>query len=127
MNSLAKPSAVIVGGGLGSYLRYVVQGWVQSKTGASFPYGTLTVNLTGAFVIGLLMTIFFERFEVGPEWRLFLTVGVLGGYTTFSSATWEAYQLFALGSQLHGVLYVLGSVLGGAVGVLIGVWVGRLI
>lgn len=119
--------AIGFGGGIGALLRYEVQGWVQDRLGASFPFGTLLVNLSGAFLIGLLMTVFLEHIEAAPVWRLFLVVGILGGYTTFSSLTWEAYQLFAAGSFAQGSLYVGGSFFGGMAGLLLGVFLGRLI
>jgi len=107
--------------------RYEMQGWIQNRLGASFPYGTLIVNISGAFLIGVLMTIFLEHVEVAPQWRLFFVVGILGGYTTFSSLTWEAYQLFSVGSIYQGCLYVGGSFIGGMAAVLAGVFLGRLI
>lgn len=127
MDTFPKSVCILLGGGIGSYLRYVLQGWIQGRAGTGFPYGTLVVNLSGAFLIGLAMTVFLEHFEVNPLWRLFLTVGVLGGFTTFSSAAWETYQLVALGSPMQALLYIVGSVLGGGVGILLGVWLGRLI
>jgi CrcB protein len=119
--------SVAIGGGLGAVLRYLVQGWTQNRLGASFPYGTLLVNISGALLIGLLMTVFLEHAEISPQWRVFLVIGVLGGYTTFSSLTWEAYQLFAVGSVAQGCLYVGGSFFGGMIGLLAGVILGRLI
>jgi len=122
-----KVLAVAIGGSLGAVLRYEAQGWIQNRLGASFPYGTFIVNISGAFLIGVLMTIFLDRVEVSPEWRLFLVVGILGGYTTFSSLTWEAYQLFASGSVYQGCLYMGGSFIGGMAAVLAGVFLGRVI
>ena len=118
---------IAIGGGIGAVLRYQIQGWVQDRLGAAFPYGTLVVNISGAFLIGLLMTIFLDHFEATPAWRLFLVVGILGGYTTFSALTWETYQLLAAGSLAEGALYAGGSFAGGMAGLWIGVIVGRLI
>jgi CrcB protein len=124
---MSKILPVAVGGGVGAVLRYQVQIWTQNRLGSTFPYGTLLVNVSGAFLIGLLMTIFLDHADIAPEWRVFLVIGVLGGYTTFSSLTWEAYQLFSAGSIAHGCWYVGGSFFGGMAGLLTGVFLGRLI
>ena len=84
---------VFVGGGIGSAARYLVSGLVYRLTGNSFPYGTLAVNVIGCFVIGLLMTAFQERFLVNPSLRMFLTIGILGGFTTFSTFSYETVML----------------------------------
>jgi CrcB protein len=85
--------AVFVGGGLGATLRYAIGGWVQSAIGSFFPWGTLVVNASGCLAIGVLATLLEERSLLGPSWRLFLLVGVLGGYTTFSSFGLETWRL----------------------------------
>jgi CrcB protein len=117
---------VIIGGGLGAYLRYLVHTWIQTKAGPAFPFGTLAVNVSGAFLIGLLMTAFANH-ETGSSWKLFLIVGVLGGYTTFSALAWETYKLFSLGDSLHASMYILASGLCGALALIAGVFIGRLI
>ena len=127
VSTMNKILSVAIGGALGSVFRYEVQRLSQSRLGIIFPYGTLIVNVSGAFLIGVLMTIFLDHVEVVPQWRLFLVVGILGGYTTFSSLTWEAYRLFATGNLYQGCLYVGGSFFGGMVALLAGVFLGRLI
>ena len=77
-----------------------------------FPLGTFVINVTVSFVIGLLMTLLTERFHPHPHWRLFLVVGVLGGYTTFSSFEFEAYQAVRDGARWMGMLYLMGSFTG---------------
>lgn len=84
---------VLLGGALGSSARYLVATWTAAAFGAAFPWGTLTVNVTGSFVIGLLATLADEFGGLGPEQRLFLVVGVLGGFTTFSSFALETWRL----------------------------------
>ena len=116
-----------VGGAIGALCRYWLQGWVHDRWGSSFPSGTMIVNISGCFLIGLLMTIFLEHVEIAPTWRLFLVAGILGGYTTFSSYMWESFQLLTLGSIGWGFLYLLGSVVGGFLGLFIGVVIGRVI
>src|SRR5258708_19150305 len=98
------------GGGLGGAVaRYAVGGWIVARIGAQFPYHTLIVNLTGSLAIGLLLTLLTERVVADPVWRLLLITGFLGGYTTFSSYTYEALGLVEGGDLLPAVWYVLGS------------------
>ena len=114
-----------VGGGIGSLLRYGMQVWIQNRLGAALPYGTLLVNVSGAFAIGLLMAVLLNHLDLAVEWRLFFVVGILGGYTTFSSFMWEAHELVRAGGWWPGTAYVMSSIIGGAIGVCGGVWVGR--
>lgn len=90
---------IFAGGGLGAVLRYWVQGLVYNRMGSAFPYGTVLVNIAGCFVIGLLMVSLEERFLATPALRLFLTVGILGGFTTFSSFSFETMALFRDGES----------------------------
>lgn len=83
-----------IGGAVGSVLRYLVGGWVQSVSGISFPFGTLAVNVTGCFVIGILSYLADVRGVLTPEMRVLLMIGVLGGFTTFSSFGNETMALF---------------------------------
>ena len=75
---------IFLGGGIGAVARYGLQGFVHRYAGNNFPYGTLLVNLLGCFLLGYLMIAFEERFLMNPALRLFLTIGILGGFTTFS-------------------------------------------
>ena len=98
----------------------------MSRFGSRFPLGTLVINVTGSFAIGLLMTALTERLAPHPYWRLLLVVGFLGGYTTFSSFEYESYRLVRDGSALLGLLNVAGSVIFGYAAVWLGsVLVGR--
>ena len=114
---------VLVGAGLGGLARYVAGTWIMAKYGGRFPLGTLIINVTGSFLIGVLMTRLTERFQPHPNWRLFLVVGILGGYTTFSSFEYEIFQSVRDGARLMGMLYMTGSVLFGY----IGVWLGTIL
>jgi fluoride exporter len=114
---------VLAGAGLGGLARYVAGSWIMLKYGGRFPLGTLIINVTGSFLIGVLMTLLTERLNPHPNWRLFLVVGVLGGYTTFSSFEYEIYQSVRDGARWMGMLYLAGSV---ALGYL-GVWMGALL
>ncbi|MCC7205434.1 MAG: fluoride efflux transporter CrcB [Phycisphaeraceae bacterium] len=111
---------IFVGGGLGSMLRYLIGGWTQHLAGITFPLGTLTVNVIGCITIGFLATLFTGPYLVREEVRLALLIGVLGGFTTFSSFSWETLAL-AQGGQwtLAGLNVLLSNGLG-----LVGVWAG---
>ena len=111
---------VLAGAGLGGLMRYTLGTWIMTKYGGRFPLGTFLINVSGSFFIGLLMTILTERAQPHPNWRLFLVVGVLGGYTTFSSFEYEAFQAVRDGARLMGLLYVTGSVLAGYLAVWFG-------
>jgi len=120
---LDKYLVVLAGAGIGGLARYVAGTWVMAKYGGRFPLGTFVINVTGSFLIGVLMTLLTERLNPHPNWRLFLVVGILGGYTTFSSFEYEAYQAVRDGARWMGMLYVTGSVLVGY----LGVWLGAML
>jgi len=114
---------VFVGGGIGATFRYWLQGAVYRFMGTEFPYGTLLVNVLGCFAIGLLMAVFEDRFAVNSGLRLFLTIGILGGFTTYSSFSYETVSMLREGSYLAGtanVVYTTLNCLGAA-------WVGGVI
>ncbi len=112
---------VALGGALGSVLRYKIDGWVQAGAGGAFPWGILVVNVTGCFVAGLLMTVLLERTAVSDEVRTGLLVGVLGGYTTFSTFSLQSLDLADAGLWGYVALNVLASV----AGALLAVWLGQ--
>ena len=114
---------VLAGAGLGGLTRYVAGTWIMARYGGRFPLGTLVINVTGSFLIGILMTLFTERFQPHPNWRLFLVVGILGGYTTFSSFEYETFQAIRDGARWMAMLYMAGSVVLGY----FGVWVGAIL
>ncbi len=111
---------VLAGAGLGGLARFVLGSWIMAKYGGRFPLGTFLINISGAFLVGLFMTLLTERLQPHPNWRLFLVVGVLGGYTTFSSFEYETLQTVRDGERWMGLVYVAGSVLLGY----LTVWVG---
>lgn len=111
---------VLAGAGLGGLARYVAGTWIMAKYGGRFPLGTFVINITGGFLIGVLMTLLTERFHPHPNWRLFLVVGILGGYTTFSSFEYETYQAVRDGERWLGLMYMAGSVGFGYLGVWLG-------
>jgi fluoride exporter len=109
-----------MGGGTGALARYVAESAIMTRFGGRFPLGTLVVNVTGSFLIGFLMTMLTERFNLDPRWRLFLVVGFLGGYTTFSSFEWETYTAVRDGGLWTGMLNVVSSIMLGYVAVWLG-------
>lgn len=124
-SGLDRYAVVLAGAGLGGLVRYVLGSWIMVKYGGRFPLGTLAINVTGSFCIGLIMTVLSERVRPHPNWRLFLVTGILGGYTTFSSFEYETYQAFRGGARAMALLYVTGSVLAGFAAVWLGDLLGR--
>jgi len=118
---------VFVGGGIGAALRYWMTGGAYRVLGVAFPYGTLLVNVLGSVLIGFCMAFFDERFVVQPALRLFLTIGVLGGFTTFSTFSYETIALLQEGSWSLGILNILGSVFTCLAGCWIGGVLGRIV
>jgi len=116
---------ILLGGGAGSLARYLTGLAMMTRFGGRFPWGTLVVNVTGSFLIGLLMTLLTERWQPHPYWRLLLVVGFLGGYTTFSSFEWETYSTVREGGFWIGLANVAGSVAFGYAAVWLGVLLGR--
>ncbi len=98
---------VLAGGGIGSLLRYGVSG-AFSKSGANFPLGTLLVNLSGSFLIGLLWGIS-EKAVFHPNWKMFIFAGVLGGFTTFSAYGLESFNLLREGKPMLAMANILLS------------------
>jgi CrcB protein len=124
-------AAAAFGGALGTVARYLVSGWVQRSPvllrwgtlGPSLPWGTFLVNLTGCLLMGVFAGLFQERMVVSPELRSFLLIGILGGYTTFSSFAFETLRLIQDGSfQLAAMNWLAGPTL-----CLVGVWAGDLL
>lgn len=109
------------GGFLGSICRYLVGGWAQAAFAATFPLGTLTVNAAGSVLLGLFVALSLERGWIGAEWRLFLTMGFCGGFTTMSAFGFETYSLLREGSYLMALSNVAAN-FGAAV---IGAWIGE--
>lgn len=105
---MIKILAVALGGAVGSTARYLTSLAIDSTSDSRFPYETLTANLMGCLLIGLLWG-YFERMPISNEFRLFLFTGILGGFTTFSTFARENIQFFKMGEPLSAVAYILIS------------------
>jgi CrcB protein len=117
--SLTLILAVAVGGALGSVARYLVGIGSGKLFGINFPWGTLIINVTGSFLIGLFVGLFATRWDLSQAMRVFLTVGICGGYTTFSTFSLDAFYLIERGEALAAMAYLICSVVL-SVGALIG-------
>ena len=118
---------VFIGGGIGAVFRYLLAGWVYKVVGTDFPYGTLAVNVIGCFVIGLFLTMAEDRFLISPDFRIFFAVGILGGFTTFSTFSFETVELLRDGALAIGLLNVAVSVVVGLTATWVGMLAGRII
>jgi fluoride exporter len=103
--------AVAVGGSIGSVARYLVAIGSNKIFGMNFPWGILIINVTGSFLIGALVGLFATRWDLPQAVRIFLTVGICGGYTTFSTFSLDSYYLLERGELGAALLYMIGSVL----------------
>ena len=110
-----------VGSFLGANSRYLVALWAARVWGADFPYGTLLVNVVGSFILALFLTLTTGKLSVSPEIRLFVAVGFLGSFTTFSSFSYEWYQLVAQGRWVAAGLDFFGNTALGLIGVVAGI------
>lgn len=114
-----------IGGFAGAITRYLVDGAVSDRTGGAFPWGTLVINATGSFLLGLLFAMSQERAILPAEIRGPLMIGFLGAYTTFSTFMLESWRLVEAGSWSAVAANLAGSVVLGAVAVVAGLTVGR--
>jgi CrcB protein len=114
-----------IGGLAGAIARFAMTRYASGRFGDAYPWGTFTINLIGAFLIGLFLTWLNERSIAAPEARLALAVGFLGGYTTFSSYTFEAVAMAQRGNWLGALSYVLGSNVLGLAACVLGIVVAR--
>lgn len=114
---------VAVGGALGSMARYGLSGAVPRLVPTLFPLGTFVVNVLGCLVFGVIVSLANERFLIGPTGRAFFLVGVLGGFTTFSSFAFESFALLRDGQSVWASVNILGQVVLG----LVAMWTGYLL
>ncbi|ACI92040.1 CrcB protein [Afipia carboxidovorans OM5] len=116
---------IFVGGGIGASLRHAVNELCVRLFGLGFPIGTFLINITGSLVMGLIAGYLAFKGAAAQPWRLFVMVGLLGGYTTFSSFSLDAVTLYERGAWGAALGYVVGSVALGIIGLVAGLAVVR--
>ena len=119
--------AVAIGGALGAMARYAVSTWIFNATSHKFPYATLTVNVLGSFVMGILFVIIVERAALPAEMRGLLMIGFLGAFTTFSTFSLDALGLWQNGHLFPALVYVLATLVLCLVAISCAIWLARLI
>jgi CrcB protein len=116
---------IAIAGSAGAVSRYQFEGLISRHARGAFPWGTLVVNLSGCFLLGLLFTVLTERFLPHPDLRVALTIGFLGAYTTFSTFAFETVRLAEDGARGIALLNVVVSVAGGVAAAWFGIVAGR--
>ena len=114
-----------LGGAAGAVTRYLVDSWIAQRTAAAFPWGTLVVNVSGSFVLGVLFALAIERDVLPGDTRLPLMVGFVGAYTTFSTLMLESWRLIDGGAVGLALVNLAGSTVVGLAAVVAGLIVGR--
>ena len=116
---------IAIGGAIGAIARFWVAAYVGQRMGTRFPYGTFLINISGSFLIGLIMTVLTERTHLSPNWRYLIPIGFIGAYTTFSTFEFETLRAMQDGQFIGGAMNVVASVLVGFLMVWLGVLAGR--
>ena len=115
------------GGFFGAILRYLVSGWAHRIAGASLPYGTLTVNVLGSFLLGFFFVIAEERFMIPPQIRSFIAIGLLGAFTTYSTYSFESVMLLKETLYIQATLNISLNLIVGLFAVWLGMTVARFV
>jgi fluoride exporter len=123
-DGLERYLVVAVGSAAGGCARYALGSWIASRAGASFPWGTLVVNVTGCFVVGLFLTTAADRLALDPRWRLLVVTGFCSGYTTFSTLAYDTSKLLEARSAAFATANVVGSFAAGLVALRLGAALG---
>ncbi len=113
--------AIMLAGAIGALLRYEMDGFISDQVGSALPWGTFVVNISGAFALGLLLTLFTQRITIDPSLRFALTTGLIGSYTTFSTLTYETLSLIQQRSYGFAFANSVGSLLLGLMAAALGV------
>jgi fluoride exporter len=115
---------LIVFGAAGTLARYGLDGWIQYRVGSVFPVGTLTINVLGCLALGVIGQFSLNHITVSPDLRIGLTIGLMGGFTTFSTFGWDTVRMLEEGEWTKASLYVGASVFGGLVAIMLGMRAG---
>jgi fluoride exporter len=122
-NTMVRTFFIVGAGGfIGSGLRYLSQRFISGILPISFPFGTLFINITGCFLIGILFALSDRTKMITPEIRMFLAIGFCGGFTTFSSFSLDSYSLLKDSQYLYFVLYAASSVILSILATVTGIW-----
>jgi len=116
-----------LGGFAGANARYLLQQWAAQRWGADFPYGTLLANVGGSLMIAFFLTLATGRLAISPELRLLVAVGFLGGFTTFSSFSFETFRLLEQSGWWAAGLNFIGNTALGLAGVVLGIFLAHLL
>lgn len=116
-----------VGAAVGANARYVLGQLVARRLGSDFPFGTLIINVTGSLLIGLIFTLLADRLLADTHWRLLLVIGLLGGYTTFSTFSLETIAMLQVGRWVPAFVYASASVMLSLLGCYVGVILARIL
>jgi CrcB protein len=116
---------LLVFGGIGTLARYGLDGWIQNRTGPGFPWGILTINVLGCFVLGLIGQYGLNHLSMPPDLRIGLTTGLMGGFTTFSTFGWDTVRMMESGEWSRAFIYIGASVVGGLVAMVFGLRFGN--
>lgn len=114
---------VFFGAGIGGVARYLLAGGMQVGAGPAFPWGTLAINVTGSLILAVVYSML-DGSAGTAEWRLFLGVGICGGYTTFSTFSWETVRLMQDGNWTRASAYLIASVIGSLAATILGFRIG---
>ncbi|MEP6571937.1 MAG: fluoride efflux transporter CrcB [Gemmatimonadota bacterium] len=116
---------IAVGSAVGGVIRYLLGGLIQRLAGGSFPLGTLVINVSGSLLLGFLLRYALESSSISPEMRAMLTIGFCGGYTTFSTFSYDTIRLLEAGSYGRAGLYIVASVVLSLAGTMVGFGLAR--
>ena len=118
---------LIIGGAAGTIARYLLAGFVYRLAGATFPYGTLVVNISGCFILGFLVSLADKKFILGPDARILLMIGFCGAFTTFSTLIFESDNLLRNGQAIRAFTNIFVSVILGLILFRVGSLLGEVI
>ena len=118
--------AIAIGGGIGALARHYLSTAVYQATGTTFPYGIFVVNILGGLIMGIIVELGALKLNFTPEMRAFLTTGILGGFTTFSTFSLDAALLIERGDWTNALIYMVGSVILSVSALFFGLWLVRI-